>query len=366
MILPNSAEIADWLGLFLSSSQRLTVEITDIEAALTAAFPQLQGDAARYELLSAAIFELKDRGVVRFHETPGNAVSYYRKTFLPKRFVINRQKAQSVEAAPVIWHPKLQSAAQVKDRRQIEKLISINKWLISYSGPEDEILTAQERSLQIFGAEKVLSKFSIILPDGTEIGPEFLRFRHVEPMIYHSLPMEQTNSKVGLIVENIATADDFSEWNDRMRHFALVVCSEGKRILAAPNRLKKLAERYGVSEWLYFGDIDPEGFKIALEVTHASEEIGGPVVRPHPAAYRWLARYGEVVTQSAKTQDEAGLWTKIREAVIEWTDSPIVVARGDEVVREGKLIPQEWLGRSILNRSSFLEEIARYRPYIAP
>jgi hypothetical protein len=71
-----------------------------------------------------------------------------------------------------------------------------------------------------------------------------------------------------------------------------------------------------------------------------------------------------VVAQSSKVQDEAKLWEKIREDVITWTQSPIIVARGDEVVRKGSLIPQEWLGRSILERVGFVEEIARYRPVL--
>lgn len=364
MILPEHSEVVSWLEGELHLKPLATVEITDLEAAITAAFPQLQGQPQRYELLCSAIYDLEARDLVRFSRREKNAYAFYRKTFLPVRFTINRKKPVSVAKGPILWHPKLQAASQVKDKRTVDKLLAINDWLIHYTGPADDILTAQERSLQIFGADKVLNTFSITLPDGTVIGEDFLRFRYIEAMIYHSVPLTTGLSSVGLIVENVATCDDFSEWNDRQRFFGLVVCGEGKRLVGSPRRLKGLADRYGIREWLYFGDIDPEGLKIALDVAQGSVSLDGPPVRPYEPAYRWLARYGEVVAQTSKVQDEAKLWEKIREDVITWTDSPIVVARGDEVVRKGSLIPQEWLGRSILGKVGFLEEIARYRPVL--
>lgn len=364
MIPPELSEVVNWLGGELHLRPLATVEITDLEAAITAAFPQLQGHHLRYDILCAAICDLEARAILRFSRKKTNAYAFYRKDFLPVRLTINRKKPERPVQAPILWHPKLQAASQVKDRRTVQKLQAINNWLINTAGPADEILTAQERSLQIFGADKVLNSFPIKLPDGTRIGEDFLRFRFVEAMIYHSVPIEPGLSSVGLIVENVATCDDFSEWNDRQRYFALVVCGEGKRLVGSPRRLKALAERHGIREWLYFGDIDPEGLNIALEVAQASIDLGGPPVRPYQAAYRWLARYGEVVAQTSKVQDEAKLWEKIREDVINWTESPIVVARGDEVVRKGSLIPQEWLGRSVLGKVDFLEEIARYRPVL--
>lgn len=364
MIFPELSEVVSWLEGELHLKPLATVEITDLEAAVTAAFPQLQGHPLRYELLCSAICELESRGLVRFSRKKANAYAFYRKDFLPVRLTINRKKPERVVQPPILWHPKLQAASQVKDKRLIEKLQAINNWLIHNAGPADEVLTAQERSLQIFGADKALNSFPIKLPDGTVIGEDFLRFRFVEAMIYHSVPIEPGLSAFGLIVENVATCDDFSEWNDRQRYFALVVCGEGKRLVGSPRRLKALAERYGIKEWVYFGDIDPEGLKIALDVAQASADAGGPLVRPYDPAYRWLARYGEVVAETTKVQDETKLWEKIREDVINWTESPIVVARGDEVVRRGSLIPQEWLGRSVLSKVGFLDEIARHRPVL--
>lgn len=364
MIFPEHPEVVSWLEGELRLKPLATVEITDLEAAVTAAFPQLQGHPLRYELLCSAIGDLEARELVRFSRKKTNAFAFYRKDFLPVRLTINRKKPERPVQSHILWHPKLQAALQVKDKRTIEKLEAINNWLIHGTGPADEVLTAQERALQIFGADKALNSFPIKLPDGTIIGEEFLRFRFVEAMIYHSAPIEHGLSSVGLIVENVATCDDFSEWNDRQRYFGLVVCGEGKRLVGSPRRLKGLADRYGIQEWQYFGDIDPEGLKIALDVAQASASIGGPPVRPYEPAYRWLARYGEVVEQASKVQDEAKLWEKIREDVINWTDSPIVVARCDEVVRKVSLIPQEWLGRSILGRVGFVEEIARHRPVL--
>jgi len=233
MIPPELSEVVSWLEGELHLRTLATVEITELEAAITVAFPQLQGHQLRYDILCAAVCDLEARAIVRFSRKKLNAYAFYRKDFLPVRLTINRKKPERPVQAPIIWHPKLQSASQVKDKRTVEKLLAINNWLINVAGAADEILTAQERSLQIFGGDKVLNSFPIKLPDGTIIGEDFLRFRFVEAMIYHSPPIELGLSSLGLIVENVATCDDFSEWNDRQRHFALVVCGEGVSVFLA-------------------------------------------------------------------------------------------------------------------------------------
>jgi hypothetical protein len=366
MILPDASDIARWLESHLAGRKPLTVDVlNDVEVAMTLAFPQLQGQPERYESLVTALTNAEQKGTLRFsRNAKTNRYPYYHKGFLPLKITVIPPKKEKRVVPDVIWHPEIQSASLVTDQRLKEQLVRINEWLIAHPTARQHIVSAQERSLQIFGTEKALKGGVIVLPDGKIVDDAFLAYRAVEPPLGAREPLRVSTSNVGLILENISSYDAFGDWNESSLAFAVVVCGEGKRILGSPRRLKELADRFGVIEWRYFGDIDPEGLKIALDVAAGSRRVEGPIVLPLSDAYRWLARYGETSMLSRKTSEERSLWLKIKDDVLDWTQSSLIAHRCEEVLASGTLIAQEWLGTTELAKVGALVEIARHRPML--
>lgn len=243
------------------------------------------------------------------------------------------------------WLPIMAFARQLRDRRQLERARTINRYLKSRPALSPA-LPLRERSLEIFGDEKELDRCRITghALFGGELDLDKIgAFQVPWPIPYERSPDKAIGRPI-LVVENHHTYFSLARWNERSGRYAAVAYGSGNALSGASGIGSSAGEsyidimraRFKAEIVEYFGDLDPEGIRIPDTLDRARREQGLPGLEPARVLYAWLLDNGH------RGGPIKGNTPAIREAVNRWFDT-VLAGRIERLFDSGERIAQEAL-----------------------
>lgn len=270
------------LAAALAARGRTRVTLAELLDDWHTTAPELTGRAQRFAQLAAVVDELVASGVVVAPATASWDRSY--TPALPKFLTVpaSRRVARTRPWRTFAWRPELAWSASVVSLSdaQFVALQAVNRWL---SVPHDGLVVpARLRSAEVFGDEKLLD----VLERSQLFGPGRLTS---ELLAYSRVPPPLPAAQVGpgtqvLVIENVdpfwavvsvlrGNADHAIGW---------VVWGHGNEFSQSAGAL---AEQFPDAPVIwYWGDLDPEGVRIAERAAKVDQRI-----QPHVALWTVLA-----------------------------------------------------------------------------
>ncbi|MEV6639621.1 Wadjet anti-phage system protein JetD domain-containing protein [Amycolatopsis sp. NPDC051371] len=243
--------------------------------------------------------------------------------------------APATSGAPkrVVWHHKLSWVADVRvTPAQREHLRLVNAWLYEHDHEQLPVVPHRERSVKIFGNEKVLDKLMVTSLFGEgRLTLELVRARRVAPRF--------TFETVGpgdllLVVENSDTFDSLvSALTRNPGQVGLVGWGAGggfeQSVLSVP-RLGR-----AVREVRYFGDLDVKGLQIPANADLVAAGENLPRVRPAAGLYEAMFRHARA--QACQTPASA----TTAAALAGWLPEPLRRPAGAHLMGGTRLAQEE-------------------------
>jgi hypothetical protein len=336
-------EPASRLVRALKKTGRRRIPLDIVRREFASACPELAEQPDRRMRLAEALRGAADTGEIRLPKQMRNW-DRIGGAALPGFVVVTTPRSPDSPAiAPgYTWHPLLAFAATERNHLRLQSAKRINEWL---KGDPDLtlIVPIKERSLEIFGDEKRLDQ----LRAGTtslfgQLSLAALGCRVCPMPLPFERGPESARGQPILIVENNDTWASFSFWNRQVGRYAAVAYAgggHGKSLAYDETFIDELLERFGSTELLYFGDIDPAGLQIASGAAERRGRRRALPLQPAETLYAWLLAHGaRTALQSAQrgsSEDLAWLPEDLR-------------ARVEALFAEGLRIPQESLGTRVL------------------
>lgn len=318
---------------------RRRVEVGHIRALLYAAEPHVQFDLHRRRRLREVIDELVAGGRIVL---PRGKAHFDRREAPPLptfvRLVGERATPgrRQPDAATYPWLPELRWAASLRPplrNDEMSVLRRVSAFVAAHRGQALPVVPIQERSLELFGDEKRLSRMRgnrLFAPGRLSL--EMLACREVHPpFVYKAL----SDRPVLLAIENSATYDSITRVLDATGPIGTVAYGAGNHFVlsvAAARDLDPVPQRI-----LYFGDVDPEGLAIPVRANRTAARRGLPVVEPAAALY-------ELLFDIAWSGGEAGA-----DARLAWLPERLR-GRAAGVLAAGTRLAQEHVGLAVLQR----------------
>lgn len=287
--------------------------------------------------IAAAIDELAAAGLIDLPTT-----KWDRSTDPPLPSYVMRVAAVAVPPAvraEIVWHAQLGWAAQLDaagllnpaDRRA---LAGINAWLRRRG---ETVVPQRERSLDIFGDEKVL--------DGLVFGPLFGTTRLTHEMLrcepcWPPVQQEILGGGPWLVVENWTTFKTLAGYARRSAWDGRLIWGAGNQ---AGTRLESLAasgEKAARGIW-YFGDVDTPGLGIARMADDRAFRAGLGPVRPATALYDLCLAAGSARPGRKSLPEALSRW------ILDWMGQPLG-SRLVAVLERKEMIVQETVGVELL------------------
>lgn len=327
----------------LEGMGRRRISLDQLREEFARTFPEFAEQPDRRSHLAGLIQRAADKGAIKL---PRGAKAWDRSgsLSLPAFVVLTapRVKRPTV-ASDYAWHPLLSFASTERNPRRIDALRHINEWL--KTDPDlTLIVPIKERSLEIFGDEKRLDQLrtgTLSLFD-TRLALSSLGCRICPIPLPYEAGSSQTLGRPILILENNDSWSSFCNWNQSMGKFSCVAYAGGggaKGLAYDETFLDELLSRYGATELLYFGDIDPAGLRIAAGAARRRAMRGGTPLLPCIPLYRWLLAHGRRTSllsrEELALEDLAWLPIELRQAV-------------QQIFAATQRIPQEALGTCVL------------------
>lgn len=269
---------AERLRVGLHAFGRVRVALDTVLAVWASAAPELIGRAESVAALAESLQALADAGFVVLPA----ARSWDRSTRPPlPRFVTvptSRRERVPDRWRSFPWREELGWVASLPyvAAANFDALVSIDTWLARH-GQAPPPAPVRLRSAELFGDEKRLDD----LAKTSLFGPRRLSYELLGAVRY---PPPLPTRLVGegssvLIVENV---DPFWACIEAVRTtgrpLGRVAWGAGKAAVASVESLAWDDPR--PSAIWYWGDMDPEGVRIAADVARAAEAVGLPTVRP--------------------------------------------------------------------------------------
>lgn len=371
--------------------RRLSLE--ELAGILVEARPELATSAERGDRLRSVIAGLVADGTA----APSSRRIAYLGADLPAFLVLS---PRSPEPGPDLvrtypWVPELAFVASGRNRipePTFQRLILLNSWLArrpSRGGPAPAAAPVRERSLEIFGDDKLLEwLLDGVLARSAPLRGRLAVYSVPVPMVVERVPAavpaggEVSGARlpgtVVLVVENATTFDSVlraareASGKGLPRRASIASGAPRARGLSLPDwvgygagaaaerSIASLADRTGsvspppglaaalphgaglyppIAQITYFGDLDAEGLEIAVRASAAAVAAGLPPVRPHERLYAMLLRLG-------RPQARLRPWNW-SDAGLEWLGPDLareVVAR----LGAGAWLAQEWVNIAAL------------------
>ncbi|WP_099192689.1 Wadjet anti-phage system protein JetD domain-containing protein [Tepidibacter mesophilus] len=210
--------------------------------------------------------------------TTSDLTPMYERIYTKYRIIKVKNEKDELDLEEINYriHPRLNIEYYRKNieeyRKNKEKIISLNKYLIEKSESFSKIISVNERSYEIFNDEKFINsdKGKVILKNlKIDIIKDLNVYKTPEPFIY--LSINRVSPQTVLIVENKDTYITISKMLLEgkcilERKIDTIVYGEGKKIISSINGINDdITLEYlknANNEFLYWGDIDREGFSI--------------------------------------------------------------------------------------------------------
>jgi hypothetical protein len=263
------------------------IQLAELWRILDDADPATRTSSTRRLILADTLTELASAGVF----TLPAAASWDRieKPHLPRFVTVSTARPSDEPSRRVIWHPAL---AWVVDTRIAPThrgyLEQINTWLHRHR--DDTVVPLRERSLEIFGNEKVLDRLvlSTLFAPG-RLSLALLKARRVAPRL--------TTETVGvgttlLVVENSDTFDSLVHvLAANPGRVGLVGWGAGGAFEASVLSVPRLGPH--LREIRYFGDLDARGLQIPGNAAALASSERIPAVCPATGLYEALLTHGQ-------------------------------------------------------------------------
>lgn len=255
-----------------------------------------------------------------------------------------------IDFSLVPWAPELSFLATMSNAKikiSSEDLLALNRFFLE-GGRSRPVVPTKERSLQIFGDEKRLDsvvRSPALFTEG-KLSLAMLQARWVrEPLGWRQGPMR--NGKF-LVLENAATWDSFSQWNQQVAAYAAVIYGAGHRFFDGAYSLHEIVSHCGeCQEIWYFGDLDPEGLRIPVAAANRYLQEGFPAPRPLTWAYKKLLEIG-TLAMPEEVENPENPETENKESPIAWLGDELAVPV-KALFSQKKRIAQEALGWEFLH-----------------
>ena len=193
---------------------------------------------------------------------------------------INRPRAKAVReyAEDVIWSTELGFLSSRKEPAGSPWLM-VDRWLKETRNETREPVPVRERSLEIFGDEKMLDLLVCAQAfKSSRITLAALSCYYVpEPAAWEPGPAVSRNLP-GLCIENSTTYDVVKRFNREAGVWGFVVYGRGNGFASVVEGILPVMAEFGHDRLLYFGDADREGLEIAARGAAKFSEAGKDLV----------------------------------------------------------------------------------------
>jgi hypothetical protein len=329
--------VADDVATWIASGTARRIPVESLMPRLVALRPELATSADRYHRLRAVVDELVRRGVVE----PSKAHDTRLGARLPRSLRVTGRTPAAVEnpARRFPWVPDMAWAADGPRRPAVihDQLVDISTWIAAH--PQPAPVPVRERSLELFGDDKVLDRLlSRVLRGRAAV--EALAIEQVHPPMAYSEVAGAVGRRV-LVVENGTTFH--SALRAARHHVAAGVpvavrwvgYGAGGQMEAIVPSLCHLVP----DELSYFGDLDPEGLGFAARGAVRARAAQLPPLAPATVLYRWLLDRGRPQRKARPAPWPAD--------GLAWL-GPDLAARLVATLGEGAWLAQEWVGTTAL------------------
>jgi hypothetical protein len=276
-VSPRAAALAELLRGRLGKR----VSLDELWGLFDRVAPELQGSAQRRALLSEAVAELVDAGVL----APWRSDDGGRPPLPRSVRWVEAAAAPARTRRAVMWHPELSWADGLRlSEAQVVMLEKVNRWLFA-NGSTSRPAPLRERAYEICGDEKAFDGGPLF---GGSLTMEVLRAYRPR------LPLPAVRIGPGpdlLVAENGDTFDSLR------RTLAARPGSIGRVAWGAgagfESSVLSLAEADDLPAAIhYFGDVDTVGLRIPASASALALEAGLPAVRPAVRLYTELFMVG--------------------------------------------------------------------------
>jgi hypothetical protein len=273
------------MGAFLNALKTIVKQTGRLrleQAVYTATFNRLDEEMAqradRRRCLRDALDAVQSAGAIRF---PGSAAVNWDRagaTALPR--FITLQREADVCPAREIFVPDLAFASRVRPSNKLDLLITLNRYLIAHTDPDEfeTLAKYRERAFQIFGDEKALDdavKGDLLWG---QLPLERIGAMNPENLTLERFPRAQ--DRPVLIVENRQTYLTLCDWNRSACAYRIVCFGAGFAIVSQVKALIQMPAQDSVVGFEYFGDLDPTGVNIANTLDLKLQDEAHERVRP--------------------------------------------------------------------------------------
>jgi hypothetical protein len=252
-----------------------------------------------------------------------------------------RSKIERTFAGGIIWSPELSFLAD-KSVRPDSPWLAVDSWLKKTRGNKITIKPLRERSLDIFGDEKLLDMMVTKSPFTSGcITLNTLGCYYVpEPIPWKPGPIGSENN-LGLCVENSTTFDTLCRFNKNIGLWAFVAYGRGNGFASMADGIAFVVQSYSHKQLMYFGDADFEGIEITARGAKRLLEFGITVHLDH-RLYNLLTMFGKVVPSKTggKISDDAA------RLLLEADLSGLA-----DIFMSYQRIAQEWAGMEALRKT---------------
>ncbi len=321
----------------LQSWSRNTIEKYELEKLL-----QTRSDAELYRLIEDAVF----RGSLMPVKAAGTNGNRTYPVYLKYRIRKN-DKQEDMQKEIELLHPAMLRSSYLQKHPNAYlmhrvALLRLNEYL--FRSQHSVPVSKKERSFEIFDEEKQLEDRSLCtLLDKLGLTPDVLGYYETPEYCFHDYIPQRKDKMTLLICEN---KDIWFNIRRRMYEdnasvlFGVsidgVVYGNGNKI-SMPGGLKSYTDFLGAGDvrYLYWGDIDREGFNIFLSVGRSNP---GLVIKPFVEAYSEMIRLseGRRIPDSTDHRERMGDYSEL------FACFPVELeAKLKEYIRENKRIPQE-------------------------
>jgi hypothetical protein len=342
--------IAERMLDLMERGRAKTIRQSTLWDILLQADPALKVDVRKRQVLAEVIEHGVAAGRLR---APAARKKWSGNPPLPDWVVLQgaqRSQLATVPGHDYFWRPELRWAAELRFRREdLEHLKKVNAWLRDM--PADEpVVPVRERSLEIFGDEKLLEKLMVgskFFATG-RLTIELLRARIVHPPFVFKVI---SAAPVLLVIENHHTFDSFARQLDPGSGVGVIAYGAGSAFEGSATYIADLPIR--IDDVLYFGDIDPEGLRIPQAAGRLARAARLPDIVPAADLYSRLLANGK--TSSGSIPVSPAVARRLARWLPEALQSEV-----EALLIEGKRIAQEAIGtKALLGRSWPLISSAR-------
>jgi hypothetical protein len=193
---------------------------------------------------------------------------------LPKWINRPRPRVARQYADNVIWAPEL-SFLSTRKELATSPWLKVDQWLKATRNAVQDLVPIRERSLEIFGDEKMLDglvgvqafKSSLITLDALSC------YYVPEPAAWERGPLGSRDLP-GVCIENSTTYDVLRKFNRETGIWGFVVYGRGNGFASVVEGIIPIMEEFGHKRILYFGDADHEGLEIAARGAMKFSAVG--------------------------------------------------------------------------------------------